>query len=122
MRTEVVTEVKCPAGTHRVGDGCAADVSTQCASGLRFVDGQGCMPNLVAAAPSAPPSSATPAIDRAPLAPDEAAIRKSLEPKVWSGKGSRADITMLKVICMHMGDRPCRDRADAMLKAKAEGE
>jgi pSer/pThr/pTyr-binding forkhead associated (FHA) protein len=56
----------------------------------------------------------------APGAPDEAAIRKSLEPKVWAGKGSINDIKMLKAICSHMGDRACRDRAAAMLKQKME--
>ncbi len=56
----------------------------------------------------------------APGAPDEAAIRRSLEPKVWAGKGSVGDIKMLKAICSHMGDRACRERANAMLKAKME--
>lgn len=48
VRTLVVTEVTCPAGTHRTGDGCAAAVSTNCSAGLHFVAGQGCVPDLAA--------------------------------------------------------------------------
>ena len=73
-------------------------------------------PPTKTAEPTPTPVSAPPA----PGAPDEAAIRKSLEPKVWAGKGSINDIKMLKAICSHMGDRACRDRAGAMLKAKME--
>lgn len=51
---------------------------------------------------------------------DEAAIRRGLEGKVWSGKASVEEIRMLKAICSHQGDRACRDRANAMLKAKLE--
>jgi ABC transport system ATP-binding/permease protein len=51
---------------------------------------------------------------------DEAAIRKGLEGKVWSGKASIEEIRMLKAICSHMGDRACRDRANQMLKQKQE--
>lgn len=53
--------------------------------------------------------------------PNEAAIRRSLEPKVWGGKASIDEIRMLKAICSHMGDRACRDRANAMLKQKQSG-
>jgi pSer/pThr/pTyr-binding forkhead associated (FHA) protein len=80
----------------------------------------------IAAAPATaktadPPAPGPAAPPPAPGAPDEAAIRKSLEPKVWAGKGTVNDIKMLKAICSHMGDRACRDRAGAMLKAKLEG-
>lgn len=77
-------------------------------------------------AAAAPPKTAEPAAPTpitpppAPGAPDEAAMRKALEPKVWAGKGSINDIKMLKAICSHMGDRACRDRAGAMLKQKME--
>jgi hypothetical protein len=50
--------------------------------------------------------------------PDEAAMRRSLEPKVWGGRASVEEIRLLKAICSHMGDRACRDRANAMLKQK----
>jgi pSer/pThr/pTyr-binding forkhead associated (FHA) protein len=51
---------------------------------------------------------------------DEAAMRRSLEGKVWSGKASVEEIRMLKAICSHQGDRACRERANAMLKQKLE--
>ncbi len=54
----------------------------------------------------------------APGPPDEAAMRRSLEPKVWGGRASIEEIRLLKAICSHMGDRACRDRASAMLKQK----
>jgi pSer/pThr/pTyr-binding forkhead associated (FHA) protein len=47
--------------------------------------------------------------------------RKRLEPRVWSGKASEEEIRLLKAICSHQGDHACRNRANAMLKAKAEG-
>jgi len=50
--------------------------------------------------------------------PDEAAMRRALEPKVWGGRASIEEIRLLKAICSHMGDRACRDRANAMLKQK----
>lgn len=53
--------------------------------------------------------------------PDEDAMRKQLEPKVWSGKASESEIKMLRAICSHLGNRSCRDRASAMLKKKQEG-
>ncbi|MDC0747828.1 FHA domain-containing protein [Polyangium mundeleinium] len=52
---------------------------------------------------------------------DEAAIRKGLEPRVWSGKASEADIKMLIAICRHQRDTACKDRAIAMLKQKQGG-
>jgi hypothetical protein len=62
-------------------------------------------------------------VSSAPVNPsgiDEAAIRRGLEGKVWSGKATVDEIRMLKAICSHMGDRACRDRASAMLKQKLE--
>jgi pSer/pThr/pTyr-binding forkhead associated (FHA) protein len=49
---------------------------------------------------------------------DEAAIRKGIESKVWSGKASIEDIKMLIAICKHQKDQVCKDRANAMLKQK----
>ena len=43
--------------------------------------------------------------------PDEAQIRKQLEPRVWGGRGSLDEIRMLRAICSHMGDHVCRNRA-----------
>lgn len=70
-----------------------------------------------------PPATApTKAPDAPPPAaggpPDEAAMRRALEPKVWGGRASIEEIRLLKAICSHMGDRACRDRANAMLKQK----
>ncbi len=53
--------------------------------------------------------------------PDEAAMRRAIEGKVWSGKASADEIRMLRAICSHMGDKACRDRATAMLKQKEQG-
>jgi hypothetical protein len=50
--------------------------------------------------------------------PDEAAMRRSLEPKMNSGRATLDDLKMLKAICSHMGDSACRDRAKAAIKAK----
>jgi hypothetical protein len=52
--------------------------------------------------------------------PDEDALRKALEPKVWAGRASIEEIRMLKAICSHLGNRACRDRAAAELKKKME--
>jgi len=52
---------------------------------------------------------------------DEAAMRKALEPRVWSGKASEADIKLLIAICRHQRDSACKDRAVAMLKQKQGG-
>jgi hypothetical protein len=46
---------------------------------------------------------------------DEEAMRRQLEPKVWSGRASLDEIKMLKAICSHMGDHSCRNRAAAQL-------
>jgi formylglycine-generating enzyme required for sulfatase activity len=52
VRTNVVTEVQCPGGTRWDGARCAAQVSTDCAGGLHFEAGQGCVPNAVVVVPS----------------------------------------------------------------------
>ncbi len=71
--------------------------------------------------PVPPASTPTKVSDSAPAPLDTsgyAAQRKALEPKVWSGKASPEEIKLLRAICSHIGDRACRDRASAMLKAK----
>jgi hypothetical protein len=57
------------------------------------------------AAADAPPSTS----------PDEAALRRQLEPRVFGGRASVDEIRMLKALCGHQGDRACRDRAAALL-------
>ncbi|MDI1483435.1 serine/threonine protein kinase [Polyangium sp. y55x31] len=49
---------------------------------------------------------------------DESAMRKQLEPKVWSGRATEQEIRLLIAICKHQRDQGCRDRAVAMLKQK----
>ncbi len=46
----------------------------------------------------------------------EARLRKQLEGKVFSGKGTPDEIKMLRAICKHQGDSACASRAGAMLK------
>jgi FlaA1/EpsC-like NDP-sugar epimerase len=46
-------------------------------------------------------------------------MRAQLEPKAWAGKASVDELKTLRAICSYMGDRACRDRASAMLKAQA---
>lgn len=45
----------------------------------------------------------------------EARARAQLEPRVWNGRATPEEIRMLRAICKHMGDRPCSDRAAALL-------
>jgi len=52
---------------------------------------------------------------------DEAALRKGIEGKVWSGKANEQEIKLLIAICKHQRDMACRDRAVAMLKQKQGG-
>jgi pSer/pThr/pTyr-binding forkhead associated (FHA) protein len=71
----------------------------------------------------APSASSTVVAPLAPAAPapelsQEAAMRRSLEPKVWGGRASVEEIRMLKAICSHMSDAACRNRAAAELKKK----
>lgn len=49
---------------------------------------------------------------------EEMALRRKLEPKVWSGRASVEEIRMLKAICSHMRDLPCRDRARRALEGE----
>jgi serine/threonine protein kinase len=49
---------------------------------------------------------------------DEAAIRKAIEGKVWSGKASVEEIRLLGAICRHQKDMACKERASEMLKQK----
>jgi len=68
-------------------------------------------------------TSDPPAGQTAPPPPgqfDEAAIRRSIEGKVWSGKASEHEIRTLIAICKHQQDVACKTRAQAMLK-KAQG-
>ena len=51
--------------------------------------------------------------------PDEAAMRRGLEPKMRSGRASIDELKMLKAICSHMGDSACRDAAKAAIAAKS---
>jgi len=77
-------------------------------------------PTQTATKSSAPTSTGTGGASVNPSGIDEAAIRRGLEGKVWSGKATLDEIRMLKAICSHMGDRACRDRAAAMLKQKMD--
>ena len=52
---------------------------------------------------------------------DEAALRRGIEGKVWSGKASEQEIKLLIAICKHQGDQACRSRAVGMLKQKQGG-
>ncbi len=48
----------------------------------------------------------------------EDAQRKALEPKVFGGRGTIDEIRLLKAVCSHLGNAPCRNRASAMLTRK----
>lgn len=71
--------------------------------------------------------TAEPTTTTGPTAPpppgqlDEAALRKGIEGKVWSGKANEQEIKLLIAICKHQRDMACRDRAVAMLKQKTGG-
>jgi hypothetical protein len=58
----------------------------------------------------------TPTVTAGP--PDEAAMRRALEPKVWNGNASLDEMRLLKAICTHMGDQQCRNRVSAMIAQK----
>lgn len=63
-----------------------------------------------------PPAAAAPAAPSDPSKElDEYALRRSLEPKVWSGRASVEEIRLLRVLCSHQGDMECRVRAASML-------
>jgi pSer/pThr/pTyr-binding forkhead associated (FHA) protein len=55
----------------------------------------------------------------APQVPDEDKIRRSLEPKMRSGRASLEELRMLKAICSHQGDHACRNAAAAAIAAKS---
>jgi pSer/pThr/pTyr-binding forkhead associated (FHA) protein len=76
------------------------------------------VPGSAPAVKSADPAAT--AAGPVPGPPNEEQIRRSLEFKVWSGRGSVDDIRMLKAICSHSGDRTCRNRASELLKKKLE--
>ena len=90
------------------------DTSAPRAMGGPFVPGTG-----ATAKPAETATVVTPLPVQGP--PNEDQIRRSLENKVWAGRGSIDDIRMLKAICSHAGDRACRNRASDMLKKKQEG-
>lgn len=52
--------------------------------------------------------------------PDEAAMRRALEPKVWGNRATLEEVRLLKAICSHMGDKTCRNRANAILQQMQE--
>ena len=73
------------------------------------------------AAKTAEPIESSPSpVGPAPEINQEAVMRKQLEPKVWGGHASIAEIKMLIAICGHMGDSGCRTRARELLKKKLE--
>ena len=104
-----------PAATPQMGGG-VAPVGTGAQPANSTVEPP---PTTTSTKTSAPTTTAAPANSN-PSGIDEAAIRKGLENKVWSGKATLDEIRMLKAICSHMGDRACRDRAAAMLKQKMD--
>ncbi|MFO0593047.1 MAG: FHA domain-containing protein [Polyangiaceae bacterium] len=104
-----------PASTPQMGGG-PAPVGTGAQPANSTVEPP---PTTTSTKTAAPTTTAAPANSN-PSGIDEAAIRKGLEGKVWSGKATLDEIRMLKAICSHMGDRACRDRAAAMLKQKMD--
>lgn len=81
-------------------------------------------PSGTAATPAGSAVATHPPADVHPGTPTglvtEEAKRRGLEAKVFSGHGSIDDIRMLKAICSHLGDRDCRDRANALLKQRLD--
>jgi serine/threonine protein kinase len=67
-------------------------------------------------------ASATPTTPSTTTAgpPDEAAMRRSLEPKVWNGNATIEEMRLLKAICQHMGDMQCRNRVNALIQQKQQ--
>ena len=83
----------------------------------------------VVASPPSPELAADPPTESPPepgyvrpllRSPDEASLRRQLEPRVWSGQASVDEIRMLKAICSHMGDHACRNRAAAELARRTD--
>jgi ABC transport system ATP-binding/permease protein len=46
------------------------------------------------------------------------AQKRALEPRVWSGKATTDEIKWLRAICGQLGDKACRDRANALLQQR----
>ena len=73
IRVEVselgASESVCPAGTEKQGNQCVAVVNRNCAGGMHFVDGQGCVANVVE---TPPPATTAPPV-RTPPEPGVAA-------------------------------------------------
>ena len=65
-----------------------------------------------------PTAAPTPTPTAASGPPDEAAMRRALEPKVWNGNATLDEMRLLKAICTHMGDQQCRNRVSAMIAQK----
>jgi len=61
---------------------------------------------------------ATPSSSRVFTNENEAAMRKQLEPKVWSGRATEQEMKLLLAICRHQRDQGCKDRAAAALKQR----
>jgi serine/threonine protein kinase len=69
--------------------------------------------------PTTTPTATPPATSTAAAGPpDEAAMRRALEPKVWNGNASLDEMRLLRAICTHMGDQQCRNRVNAMIQQK----
>jgi hypothetical protein len=64
------------------------------------------------------PTTTAPTSTGAAGPPDEAAMRRALEPKINAGNGTIEEMRLLKAICQHMGDMQCRNRMTAMIQAK----
>lgn len=78
--------------------------------------------NTTATAKTSEPTTTTgPTAPPPPGQLDEAALRRGIEGKVWSGRASEQEIKLLIAICKHQRDMACRDRAVAMLKQKQGG-
>jgi hypothetical protein len=74
------------------------------------------------AAPTAPTAAAQPTSPTGALSaptPDMVQMRAQLEPKAWAGRASEDELKLLRALCAYMGDRACRDRAAALLKAQS---
>jgi pSer/pThr/pTyr-binding forkhead associated (FHA) protein len=79
-------------------------------------------PSPTGGAPTPPPTTPTTVSTPPPAQgpPDEAAMRRALEPKVWGNRATLEEVRLLKAICSHMGDKTCRNRANAILQQMQE--
>jgi ABC transport system ATP-binding/permease protein len=78
----------------------------------------GATPSGSASASKSADPATSPSVPPAPGNLDEAAMRRGIEGKVWSGKASVEEIKLLIAICKHQRDQACREKANAMLKQK----